>query len=112
MRWALIIGQLCDTVAARVPVPTSQPPVENVETRQPACARSSLLAGLEWLGPPFRYPGSGTDMHWCSWGDDDALYVVDDDGANFGGSWNFAHLLRVTGTPPDHLVEEISLFPE
>jgi hypothetical protein len=70
------------------------------------------LAGLEWLDDAMRYPGSGTDMHWCAWGSDGALYVVDDDGANFGQPWNFAHFLRVTGMPPHHHVEEVSLFPD
>src|SRR3954454_14408745 len=73
---------------------------------------SALVAGLDWLAPARRYPGTGTDMHWHAWAEDDALYVVDDDGANFGGPWNFAHLLRVTGSPPAHEVREISLFPE
>ena len=74
--------------------------------------RSTLLSGLEWLGPPARYPGSHSDMHWWAWGDDDAIYCVDDDGDNFGGPAHFAHFLRVTGEPPNHEVEEISLFPE
>jgi hypothetical protein len=80
--------------------------------RRIAYPPSTLLRGLEWLGPPHKYPGSGTDMHWHAWGDDDALYVVDDDGANFGNPWHFAHLLRATGTPPNHVVTEISRFPE
>jgi hypothetical protein len=66
---------------------------------------------VEWLGPASRYPGSGTDMHWWTWGDDDAIYCVDDDGANFGQPWHFGHLLRVTGIPPHHHVAEISRFP-
>lgn len=74
--------------------------------------RSTVLDGLEWLGPAQKYPGTGSDMHWHAWGDDDALYFVDDDGANFGLPWNFAHLLRATGTPPDIHLEEISAFPE
>ena len=72
---------------------------------------SELIRGLEWTGPPVRYPGTGSDMHWWTWGDDDAIYCVDDDGHNFGGAWNFAHLLRVTGMPPHHEVEEVSAFP-
>lgn len=72
---------------------------------------SRLLAGLKFTGPAFRYPGSGTDMHWWAWADDGTLYVVDDDGRNFGNPWNFAHLLRVSGAPPHHKVEEISRFP-
>lgn len=50
-------------------------------------------------------------MHWWTWGADGDLYVVDDDGRNFGNPWNFAHLLRVSGVPPAHKVEEISRFP-
>ncbi len=73
---------------------------------------SEVLAGLEWRGTASRYPGSGTDMHWCAWGADGALYCADDDGENFGNPWNFAHFLRVTGTPPHHHVEEVSLFPQ
>ncbi len=74
--------------------------------------RSRIIAGLEWQGSARRYPGTGSDMHWHTWGDDDALYFVDDDGKNFGLPWNFAHLLRATGTPPDFRLEEISSFPE
>jgi len=73
---------------------------------------SDLLAGLEWTGEPTRYPGSGTDMHWWTWGDDDALYFVDDDGSNFGARWHYAHFLRATGTPPNFTLEEVSLLPE
>ena len=80
--------------------------------RRPPYPDSQLLAGLEWLAPASKYEGTRTDMHWHAWADDGALYCVDDDGDNFGGPWNFAHLLRVTGTPPEHHVEEISLFPE
>ena len=83
-----------------------------VPDRRPPYPDSDLIRKLEWLGPAVRYPGTHTDMHWHAWADDGALYVVDDDGENFGGPWNFAHLLRVTGTPPHHRVEEISLFPE
>jgi hypothetical protein len=50
-------------------------------------------------------------MHWWTWGADDAIYCVDDDGANFGEPWHFGHLLRVTGVPPAHEVTEISRFP-
>lgn len=74
--------------------------------------RSTILAGLEWLAPATAYPGTGSDMHWHAWGDDGALYLVDDDGDNFGRPWNFAHFLRATGTPPDIHLEEITDFPE
>ena len=80
--------------------------------RQPPYPRSTVLADLEWLNESSRYPGTNSDMHWWTWGDDDALYFVDDDGENFGLPWNFAHLLRATGMPPDHVVEEISAFRE
>lgn len=73
---------------------------------------SELLAGLEWTGEPYHYPGSGSDMHWWTWADDDAIYTVDDDGSNFGGPWHYAHLLKVTGMPPDHVVTPVSQFPE
>jgi hypothetical protein len=78
--------------------------------RRMAYPPSTLLRGLEWLAPASKYPGSGSDMHWYAWGDDDALYVVDDDGANFGQPWNFGHLLRATGVPPRHEVTEVSRF--
>jgi Domain of unknown function (DUF4185) len=80
--------------------------------RRPPYPDSSLVAGLEWTAPAHKFPGTRTDMHWHAWADDGALYCVDDDGDNFGGPWNFAHLLRVTGSPPDHHVEEIGLFPD
>lgn len=80
--------------------------------RIPSYPRSTTLAGLEWLTESSRYPESRTDMHWWTWGDDGALYFADDDGENFGLPWNFAHLLKATGTPPTHTVEEISAFPE
>lgn len=72
---------------------------------------STLLRGLEWLAPASKYPGTASDMHWWAWGEDDAIYCVDDDGSNFGGPWHFGRLLRVTGIPPHHEVTEISRFP-
>jgi len=81
-------------------------------SRRPPYPDSDLIEHLAWVAPAAKYPGTHTDMHWQAWADDGALYCVDDDGENFGGRWNFAHLLRVTGTPPDHHVEEIGLFPE
>jgi hypothetical protein len=50
-------------------------------------------------------------MHWWAWADDDAIYAVDDDGANFGLPWHFGHLLRITGIPPHHEVSEVSRYP-
>lgn len=80
--------------------------------RQIAYPASPILRGLEWTAPAARYPGSGTDMHWWTWGDDDALYFVDDDGANFGLPWHFAHLLRATGDYPNFTLEEVTRFPD
>ncbi len=74
--------------------------------------RSKVITGLEWLAPAAKYPGTGTDMHWHAWGADDALYFADDDGANFGNPWNFAHLLKATGDPPDFHLEELHAFPQ
>lgn len=74
--------------------------------------RSAQIRDLEWLASAEKYPGTGTDMHWHAWGADDALYFVDDDGANFGNPWNFAHLLKATGNPPDFHLEELHRFPQ
>ena len=48
-------------------------------------SRSTLIDRLEWTGPAHKLPGTASDMHWHAWGADGALYVVDDDGENFGG---------------------------
>jgi len=72
---------------------------------------SALYSGLEFTAPASKYPGTGTDMHWWTWGADGNIYTVDDDGKNFGEPWNFAHLMQVTGLPPNHVVKEISRFP-
>ena len=82
------------------------------EARRSPYPPSELIAVLEWTGSPHKYPGTHTDMHWHAWAGDGSLYLVDDDGENFGNAWNFAHLLRVTGSPPRHHVEEVSTFPE
>ena len=71
---------------------------------------STLIKRLVWEGQPSRYPGSGTDMHWWTLGLDGNLYVVDDDGANFGGPGWYAHVLRSTGVPPNHKVETVTDF--
>ena len=73
--------------------------------------RSTLIARLEWTGPAHKLPGSGSDMHWHAWGADGALYVVDDDGENFGGPRAFAHLLKVEGRPPAQQARVVSRFP-
>ncbi len=72
---------------------------------------STLFSGLDFTAPATKYPGTGTDMHWWTWGADGNIYTVDDDGKNFGEPWNFAHLMQVTGLPPNHEVKEISRFP-
>ena len=71
---------------------------------------SQLIEKLEWSSTPYRYPGTGSDMHWWTWGIDDAIYVVDDDGANFGGRAWYAHVLKATGIPPQHKVETVTDF--
>jgi hypothetical protein len=73
---------------------------------------SDLIASFEWSSEPYKYPGTGSDMHWWTWGIDDAVYVLDDDGKNFGGPINYAHVLKVTGIPPDHKVETVTDFME
>jgi hypothetical protein len=72
--------------------------------------RSKLIKKFTWIGEPVRYPQTNSDMHWYSWGIDDAIYVVDDDGQNFGGKANYAHLLKITGNPPHHRVETVTDF--
>jgi ligand-binding sensor domain-containing protein len=73
-----------------------------------AIPESDLIASFKWNLEPSRYPGSGSDMHWWTWGTDDAIYVLDDDGKNLGGPINYARVLRVNGTPPDHKVETVT----
>jgi len=73
--------------------------------------RSQFIDRLEWAGPAHKLPGTGSDMHWHAWAADGALFVVDDDGVNFGGPHSFAHLLRVEGHPPHQRAEVISRFP-
>jgi hypothetical protein len=72
--------------------------------------RSQTFTGLRWTAAPTRYPGTASDMHWWTWAADGSVYLVDDDGKNFGGPWSFSHFLKVTGTPPDHKVESLSRF--
>ena len=74
--------------------------------------KSDLIDSFQWSSTPYKYPGSGSDMHWWTWGIDDAIYVLDDDGKNFGGPINYAHVLKVTGTPPNHIVETVTDFME
>ena len=72
--------------------------------------QSKLIKRLVWESEPSKYPGSGTDMHWWTWGIDSSIYVVDDDGANFGGPGWYAHVLKSTGIPPNHKVETVTDF--
>ncbi|MEO5602081.1 MAG: hypothetical protein ABIR06_14265 [Cyclobacteriaceae bacterium] len=43
-------------------------------------------------------------------GADDAVYMADDDGKNFDGPWNYAHVLKITGIPPNHQVETVTFL--
>ena len=74
--------------------------------------QSDLIESFQWTSEPYKYPGTGSDMHWWAWGIDDAIYVLDDDGKNFGGPINYAHVLKITGTPPNHKVETVTDFME
>lgn len=71
---------------------------------------STYITDFKWVDEPSRYPGTNSDMHWWTWGDDSALYVVDDDGKNFGGPDTYAHLLKCTGIPPTHKVTTVTDF--
>jgi hypothetical protein len=72
--------------------------------------QSKLIKSLVWESEPSRYEGTGSDMHWWTWGIDGGVYVIDDDGANFGGPGWYAHLLKATGVPPNHKVETVNDF--
>jgi len=74
--------------------------------------KSGLFSGVEWQGKAKRYPGTRTDMHWWTWGADDALYLVDDDGQNFDLQPSWKHLMRITGVPPNYQVAELTDFPD
>ena len=78
--------------------------------REIAYPQSKLIESLVWESEPSKYPGTGTDMHWWTWGIDGNVYIIDDDGANFGGPGWYAHLLKSTGIPPDHKVETVNDF--
>jgi hypothetical protein len=75
-----------------------------------AYPESKLIKSLVWQSEPSKYPGSGTDMHWWTWAVDSSVYVIDDDGANFGGPGWYAHLLKSKGIPPQHKVETVTDF--
>jgi len=38
--------------------------------------------------------------------------VIADDGANFGGAYNYAHLLKIVGLTPNNQVETVTYFME
>ncbi|MDX2195896.1 MAG: hypothetical protein NW207_05720 [Cytophagales bacterium] len=90
---------------------SKQAKISNISYHRPLpYPESDLIAKFEWTASPSKYPGTGSDMHWWTWGVDDAIYVVDGDGQNFDKKSNYAHLLKVTGTPPEHKVEEVNDF--
>lgn len=74
--------------------------------------KSADFGQWRWTSVATRYPGSGSDMHWCTAASDGSIFFVDDDGRNFGRKWNFAHLLQAKGTPPDFALREVTDFPE
>jgi hypothetical protein len=71
---------------------------------------SNLIKKLEWRSTPYKYPGTASDMHWWTWGIDDHIYTLEDDGENFGGRYWYAHILKVVGIPPNHKVETVTDF--
>ncbi len=83
---------------------------QTVFYRELPYSQSEFIEKLEWTSEPYRYPGSGSDMHWWTWGIDDAIYTVDDDGVNFGGTDWYAHVLKVSGIPPNHQVSTATDF--
>ena len=71
---------------------------------------SNLIANFEWTNEPSKFSRTASDMHWWTWGIDDAIYALEDDGENFGGRYWYAHILKVTGIPPNHKVETLTDF--
>lgn len=71
---------------------------------------SKLIEKLIWTSTPVKYPGTASDMHWWTWGIDDAIYTLEDDGENFGGRYWYAHILKITGIPPNHTVSTLTDF--
>ncbi|MDX1932280.1 MAG: hypothetical protein SFU56_06720 [Capsulimonadales bacterium] len=86
--------------------PENEPP----RRRTLPCPPIRPALRLRWTSEPSRYPGTGSDMHWWAWRRDGSIIVVDEDGRNFDGPWCFGHVLKVTGTPPRHRVEEIAVL--
>ena len=84
----------------------------NAGSAHPRFRRSELFSGWEWLTESSRHEGTNSDMHWLAWTEEGDLFAVDDDGQNFGSPWNFANLMHVAGTPPNHVVTLVSQFPE
>jgi hypothetical protein len=78
--------------------------------REMPCPQSDLINSFHWTSRPYKYPGTASDMHWWTWGIDDAVYTLEDDGQNFGGPYWYAHILKITGTPPNHRVETVTDF--
>ncbi len=72
--------------------------------------KSTYIKSFSFTSGPYRYPGTGSDMHWWTWGIDGNIYVIDDDGRNFDEPDWYAHLLKATGTPPEHIVEQVNNF--
>ncbi len=72
--------------------------------------KSKLIKKFEWINAPTKYPGSASDMHWWTWGMDDNIYILDDDGENFGGRYWYAHILKASGMPPNLTVEILTDF--
>ena len=68
--------------------------VHGAEMRALPYAPGQILAGLEWTSEPHYYPGIQSDMHWQTWGADDAIYSVDGDGNFFGTGDYYASLSR------------------
>ncbi len=87
-------------------------PVQAAELRPLPYPRSEVIAGLEWTSEPRVYPDIESDMHWQTWGTDDALYSVDGDGEFRGPGFHFASLSRITGMPPEHRIELVTQFKE
>jgi hypothetical protein len=86
--------------------------MSHAESVHPRFRRSALFSGWEWVTESSRHEGTNSDMHWLAWTENGELFAVDDDGQNFGSPWNFANLMRVEGTPPYHVVNLVSQFPE
>ena len=82
------------------------------ELRQLNYPPSEFITGFKWTSEPHVYPGFHSDMHWQTWGADDAIYSVDGDGEFPDAKFHFASLSRITGMPPEHRIELITQFRE